>query len=99
MFTKNFTYDPEQHSFKKEDDDILQELIRIYEHESMFKQSLDMYAPHGKTEARPNADDSSHFWPEVRERLSHSNHSCCLWTGSSRISWNSFKIRSPSIRV
>ncbi|WP_098747306.1 DEAD/DEAH box helicase [Paenibacillus sp. EZ-K15] len=76
MFTKNFTYDPELHSFKKEDDDILQELIRVYEHESMFKQSLDMYAPHGK---HGSGDRMliipPTFWPQVRERLSHSNHS------------------------
>lgn len=76
LFTKNFTYDPEQHSFKKEDDDILQELIRIYEHESMFKQSLDMYAPHGKNGSGDRMlMIPPTFWPQVRERLSHSNHS------------------------
>lgn len=73
VFTKNFTYDPEVHSFKKEDDALLQELIRISDHESMYQQSLNIYAPLGK---KGNGDRMliipPAFWPQVREALGSS---------------------------
>lgn len=48
VFTRNFIYDPDLHSFRKEDDELLQQLIRIYEHESMLKQTLDITPSYGK---------------------------------------------------
>ncbi|MFE9274357.1 SNF2 helicase associated domain-containing protein [Paenibacillus glucanolyticus] len=72
VFTKNFVYDPERHSFKKEDDDILQALIRIYDHERMLQQTLAM-PNHG----RNGGSDRMliippTFWPEVRAMLDRS---------------------------
>jgi len=76
VFTRNFIYDPELHSFKKEDDELLQQLIRIYEHESMLKQTLDIYTSSSKkgTNDRMLIIPPS-FWPQTRERLSGSMHS------------------------
>lgn len=72
IFTKNFVYDPERHSFKKEDDDILQALIRIYDHESMLQQTLTLQT-HGKNGGGDRMlIIPPTFWPEVRPMLDHS---------------------------
>lgn len=44
VFTKNFTYDPELHSFQPAHDAVIQQLIQICQHEKMYRDTLSNYA-------------------------------------------------------
>ncbi|QUL53937.1 DEAD/DEAH box helicase [Paenibacillus tritici] len=46
-FTRHFTYDPDQHSFSKEDNAVLQKLIDMMLNEKIYHNTLNPYAPHG----------------------------------------------------
>ncbi|MEK6992516.1 DEAD/DEAH box helicase [Paenibacillus sp. FSL K6-1566] len=77
-FTKNFTYDPERHGFKKEDDDLLQELIRIYDHERMVQQTFGFYSPPGKKAGSERMlFITPSFWPKIKA-LAAASGSCLL---------------------
>lgn len=39
VFTKNFTYDPERHSFSIEHDAIIQQLIQVYQNEKLYQET------------------------------------------------------------
>lgn len=39
-FSKHFSYVPELHSFRPEDDAVIQKLITIYQHEQMYRETL-----------------------------------------------------------
>ncbi|MGM1045439.1 MAG: SNF2 helicase associated domain-containing protein [Bacillota bacterium] len=43
-FSKHFTYDPELHSFRKEDDDIIQQFIEICSREYMYRETSSPFA-------------------------------------------------------
>ncbi len=38
-FTRHFTYDPELHSFREEDDTVIRQLIQIYHNEKMYRET------------------------------------------------------------
>jgi superfamily II DNA or RNA helicase len=46
VFSKNFTYDPEQHSFDEKNDAVIQLLIQIYHNEKMYRESSSIYSAH-----------------------------------------------------
>ena len=39
VFSNHFTYDPQLHRFQKEDDALLQQLISIYQHETVYRET------------------------------------------------------------
>lgn len=42
-FSKNFTYEPEQHAFGRADDEILAQLIHIYRNERMVRETMNAF--------------------------------------------------------
>ncbi|OPA79253.1 helicase SNF [Paenibacillus selenitireducens] len=44
VFSKNFSYDPELHSFQPAHDAIIQQLLHIYQHEKMYRETLHNFA-------------------------------------------------------
>lgn len=44
VFSKHFTYDPKLHSFQKEDDAIIRQLIEIYRNEQMYLETSTTYS-------------------------------------------------------
>ncbi len=49
VFTRLFTYDPEQHSFAKEADAVLQKLMEIYRSEKLYRDTSQVYAIHANS--------------------------------------------------
>ncbi|MFD0679260.1 MULTISPECIES: DEAD/DEAH box helicase [unclassified Paenibacillus] len=47
VFSKNFSYDPELHSFQKENDDVIRQLAQIYNNEQMYRETSNPYSSHG----------------------------------------------------
>ncbi|HZG14782.1 MAG TPA: DEAD/DEAH box helicase [Candidatus Bathyarchaeia archaeon] len=39
VFSKHFTYDPQQHSFDNEDNAVIQKLLQVYQYEKMIRES------------------------------------------------------------
>ncbi|NRF91737.1 SNF2 helicase associated domain-containing protein [Paenibacillus frigoriresistens] len=48
IFSKHFTYDPKLHSFQKEDDVIIRQLIEIYHYEQMYQETSTTQFTHAK---------------------------------------------------
>jgi superfamily II DNA or RNA helicase len=48
IFSKHFTYDPKLHSFQKEDDAIIRQLIEIYHYEQMYQETSTTHFTHAK---------------------------------------------------
>ncbi|MCD9025867.1 DEAD/DEAH box helicase [Cohnella silvisoli] len=46
IFSKNFTYDPALHSFDKENDAVIRQLIQIYHNEKMYRETSSIYSAH-----------------------------------------------------
>lgn len=46
VFSKHFTYDPELHSFQKEQDAVIRQLIHIYQNEKMYRETSSPYSGH-----------------------------------------------------
>ncbi|MDQ0886976.1 superfamily II DNA or RNA helicase [Paenibacillus sp. V4I9] len=46
VFSKHFTYDPKLHSFQKEDDAVIRQLIEIYHNEQMYHETSTIYSVH-----------------------------------------------------
>ncbi|BBI35794.1 DEAD/DEAH box helicase [Cohnella abietis] len=46
VFSKHFTYDPTIHSFSKENDEIIRQLIQIYHSEKMYRETSSIYSAH-----------------------------------------------------
>ncbi|USB33586.1 SNF2 helicase associated domain-containing protein [Paenibacillus sp. YPG26] len=46
MFSKHFSYVPELHSFSPENDAVIRQIIRIYQHERMYRETLTSYPAH-----------------------------------------------------
>ncbi|MDQ0921066.1 DEAD/DEAH box helicase [Paenibacillus sp. V4I5] len=44
VFSKHFTYDPKLHSFQKEDDAVIRQLIEIYRNEQMYLETSTTYS-------------------------------------------------------
>ncbi|NOU94295.1 helicase SNF [Paenibacillus sp. LMG 31456] len=44
VFSKNFTYDPELHSFQKENDAVIRQLSQIYNNEQMYRETSSHYS-------------------------------------------------------
>ncbi|GIP24220.1 DEAD/DEAH box helicase [Paenibacillus sp. J22TS3] len=47
MFTKHFSYVPELHSFKPEDDAVIRQLIQIHQHEQIYRDTLNSSGTYG----------------------------------------------------
>lgn len=53
VFSNHFTYDPSLHSFRSEDEAVLRQLISVYRHEQLYKETLEshlFYAGHRSAE-------------------------------------------------
>ncbi|CAH1225587.1 RNA polymerase-associated protein RapA [Paenibacillus plantiphilus] len=49
VFTKHFTYNPEIHCFRKEDDAVIRQLIQIDQNEQLYREAItSTSAPHGR---------------------------------------------------
>ncbi|WP_028548380.1 DEAD/DEAH box helicase [Paenibacillus sp. UNC451MF] len=65
-FSRQFTYDPKLHSFLPEHDALLRQLIQIYQHEKMYRQTT-----HWNVSAAPNKNDDRlipippFFWESI----------------------------------
>ena len=46
VFSKHFTYDPKLHSFQKEDDVVIRQLIEIYHNEQMYHETSTIHSVH-----------------------------------------------------
>lgn len=46
VFSKHFTYDPELHSFQKENDAVIRQLIQIYQNEKMYSEASNIDSVH-----------------------------------------------------
>ncbi|SDC43554.1 Superfamily II DNA or RNA helicase, SNF2 family [Paenibacillus sp. UNCCL117] len=42
-FSKHFAYDPDRHTFRAEDDAVLQELIRVLRNEQLYRETVSLY--------------------------------------------------------
>ncbi|TFE22844.1 DEAD/DEAH box helicase [Cohnella luojiensis] len=46
VFSKHFTYDPQLHSFNKENDALIRKLIEIYRNEKLYRETSSIYSAH-----------------------------------------------------
>jgi superfamily II DNA or RNA helicase len=49
VFSKHFTYDPNLHSFQKENDVVIRQLIQIYHNEKMYRETSNIYSLHANS--------------------------------------------------
>ncbi|MVP01883.1 DEAD/DEAH box helicase [Paenibacillus lutrae] len=49
IFSKHFTYDPKLHSFRKEDDAVIQQLLHICRNEQIYRETSSLYTGHAKS--------------------------------------------------
>jgi superfamily II DNA or RNA helicase len=48
IFTKNFIYDPRQHSFRPEDDAVIKQLIQVYRNEQIYRETSNLHYGYGR---------------------------------------------------
>jgi superfamily II DNA or RNA helicase len=71
VFSKYFTYDPERHSFPDEYDAVIRQLLDIYRHEQLYRETSDTYTGSAKSVSgdRMLLVPPS-VWPSMQQALS-----------------------------
>lgn len=71
VFSKHFTYDPERHSFPDEYDAVIRQLLDIYQHEQMYRETSSTYTGSAKSVSgdRMLLVPPS-VWPAIQQALS-----------------------------
>ncbi|MFB5678489.1 SNF2 helicase associated domain-containing protein [Paenibacillus terreus] len=71
VFSKHFTYDPERHSFPDEYDAVIRQLLDIYQHEQLYRETASTYTGSAKSVSGDRmllVPPSS--WPSMQQALS-----------------------------